>query len=482
MRGTSRTIREGSVGLLVLAGLGIAGMIMLWLNRFTVNRQSYRIIAEFDNVGGMQKGAPVRYRGVKVGNITAIRTNANGVEVELEIEQPDLVIPRDVTIEANQSGLISEGVVDILPRKPDVRIAIQEAGNPTDSTCNEKIILCTNARLRGQIGVSMDEVLRTTSDFAAAYSNQQFYENVNNLVKQSAIAATNVAELSRNLSSLSRNAQSQLNSFSANTQSQLDSFSQTAKTVGQTAEKLGDSTVRLSTTANQTLNQFGATANEIRATSAQVSKLVNNLDSLVASNRSTLVSTLNNLAASSKQLQVTLTSLSPSLNRLTQGELVQNLETLTANAAEASANLRNASQSLTDPKNALLLQQTLDSARLTFENTQKITADLDELTGDPKFRQNLRQLVNGLSGLVSSTQQIEQQVQLAQSLETIKLGSKPLSPTTFQLSTNQAPTPHQADLQRQQAINRLTQILKQKDKSAQLVSEEDVKDARNKGK
>ncbi len=81
---------------------------------------------------------------------------------------------------------------------------------------------------------------------------------------------------------------------------------------------------------------------------------------------------------------------------------------------------------LNDPKNAVLLQQTLDSARVTFENTQKITSDLDELTGDPKFRKNLLQLVNGLSKLVSSTQDIQQQVQVATTLDSVKAAvSKP---------------------------------------------------------
>jgi len=65
----------------------------------------------------------------------------------------------------------------------------------------------------------------------------------------------------------------------------------------------------------------------------------------------------------------------------------------------------------------LVLQQTLDSARVTFANAQKITSDLDELTGDPEFRQNVREIVDGLSGLVSSTQQLEQQVQVAENLD-----------------------------------------------------------------
>jgi phospholipid/cholesterol/gamma-HCH transport system substrate-binding protein len=51
---------------------------------------------------------------------------------------------------------------------------------------------------------------------------------------------------------------------------------------------------------------------------------------------------------------------------------------------------------------------------------KKITSDLDELTGDPAFRQNLLRLVNGLSGLVSSTKQVQQQVQVATTLDSLK--------------------------------------------------------------
>ena len=42
------------------------------------------------------------------------------------------------------------------------------------------------------------------------------------------------------------------------------------------------------------------------------------------------------------------------------------------------------------------------------------------MTGDTQFRQNLKELVNGLSGLVSSTEQIEQQVKFAATLDSVK--------------------------------------------------------------
>ncbi|MDZ8052783.1 MAG: MlaD family protein [Aulosira sp. ZfuVER01] len=396
----SRTVREGSVGLLVLMGLGVFGLIVVWLNRVSASRSSYKAIVEFANAGGMQKGSTVRYRGVKVGNISAIRPMPNNIEVEIEIFQPDLIIPKDVVVEANQSGLISESIVDITPKASFPPGTV--AAKPLDKDCDPNLIICNGARLKGQIGISLDELIRSTTELATVYNDPKFYRNVNRLLESSTAAATSFASLSRDLQSLTKSAKGQLNTFSS------------------TATSVQQATTQLTATSTRTANELGSAAKQFSITATQASRLLTNLDNLVTSNRSTLVGALNNLTETSNQLRTTFTSLSPAVNRLTQGEVIKNLETLSANAAQASANLRNATNSLNDPKNAVLLQQTLDSARLTFENTQKITSDLDELTGDPKFRSNLRQLVNGLSNLVSSTQQMEQQAKVAVTLDALK--------------------------------------------------------------
>ncbi|NWF62579.1 MAG: MCE family protein [Fischerella sp.] len=396
----SRTFREGSVGLLILLGAAVFGVIILWLNRFTAAQSSYKAVVEFANAGGMQKGSVVRYRGVKVGNISAIRPGPNNVEVEIEIANPNLVIPRDVRVEANQSGLISESIIDITPESTlPTGTAIAK---PLDRDCDPSLIICDRSRLQGQIGISLDELIRSSTNLATLYTQPKVYENLNEALENASDAAAQVAVLSREITSLTRTTQRQLNNFST------------------AANSVADAADRVSTSTSQTVNQFSTTAKSISSTANQANQLLKNLDSLVTTNRSSLVSALNNITETSNQLRTTVAGLSPTLNRLTQGELVQNLETLSANAAQASANLRDASRALNDPNNLLVLQQTLDSARVTFENTQKITSDLDELTGDPSFRENLRQLVNGLSTLVSSTQQMQQQVEVANTLDAVK--------------------------------------------------------------
>ena len=395
----SRTVREGSVGLLFLLGLGLFVGLFLWLRGVTVGKRSYKALVEFANAGGMQQGAVVRYRGVKVGKISAIRPGANGVEVEMEISPADLIIPRDVVVEANQSGLISEVSIDITPQRQ--LAAGVDFAKPVDRNCDRALIICDGSRLQGQIGISVDQLFRSSTRLASIYGDPRLYESFNSAAKNASVAAAGVSQLTRDLSGLTKA-----------TKQQLGNFSETADSVQRAADKLSVST-------NKTVNQFGATADQIRLTAAQANRLVTNIDSLLTTNRGALVTTLNNLSQTSDQLRVAVNSLTPTINRVTKGKLVQNLETLSANAAQLSTNLRNASNTLNNPNNVLVLQQTLDSARVTFQNAQKITSDLDELTGDPKLRDNLRQLINGLSGLVSSTQQLQQQVQVAQTLDSV---------------------------------------------------------------
>ena len=448
----SRTIREGSVGLLILVGLAVFVGLIVWIRGLSLSNRNYKFIVSFPNVAGMKSGATVRYRGVAVGKITEVQAETNGVDATIEISPADLLIPRDVTIEANQSGLIGETSIDITPLKslPANAMSI----NPLSSTCNSDLVICNKDRLRGQIGVSFDELLRNTIRFSAAYSDPVFFNNINTLTKNASVASAGVARLTSDLSLLSSSVRRQVGGFSTAANSVTAAANQSSNQLGFAASRIANTADQYSLTAAQ-LNQLAASAND-----------------LVVSNRGTLVKTLNSVSQTSDQLRVLLSSLAPTLEQVnstvgqlnsTTGqinakELLGNLETLSANAATASANLRDISTALNSPANVLVLQQTLDSARATFENTQKITADLDELTGDPAFRNNLKQLVNGLGNLVSSTEQLQQQVHMAQTIEPVTAAintavssntSPPLTNQKSQSPREQSAFPIRSDTQKQ---------------------------------
>ena len=381
----SRMVREGSVGLLILGGLGLFGGLILWLRGLNPGNRSFSVTVDFSTIGGVQTGSPVRYRGVTVGRIDRISPDPNGVVVQVAIAPADLIIPRDSEVTVNQSGLLGETVLDIVPRKslPDGAVAAK----PLDRNCNKELILCEGSRINGALGISTEELVRASIKFANVYSDPKFTGNINSLTKNSSDAAAQITILSKEVTGLVKSARQEVGTFSG-----------TAKSISNAAD------------------QFGLTI-------AQV-------NSLVTANRATLVSTLDNLNQTSGQLRVTVTRLSPTLDRVQQGQLIQNLETLSANAAQASTNLRDVSVKLNNSSNLTVLQQTLDSARATFQNAQKITADLDELTGDPQLRDDLRNLIRGLSGLTSSTQQLQQQAQVSQVLAPLATQSPELSSPT----------------------------------------------------
>ena len=449
----SRLVREGSVGLLILLGLGVFGVIFLWLNRISAAGRTYSFIVDFKDAGGMQKGAVVQYRGVKVGNIAEIKAGVNGVEVQLDINKPELIIPRDVKIEANQSGLISESIIEITPERIISRSNV-DAG-PLDKGCDPSIIVCDGSRLKGEIGISVDQLIRYSSRLSEVYSRPDVYENVNQALKNTSLAAAQVAQLTRDVSSLTKATQQELKTFASAANEVATAANRVSTSTDRTINQFGNTANQLNATARQfstTAEKFSGTASEISSTANQANKLLSNIDNLVTTNRSSLVTALNDITATSSQLRTTLNGLSPSINRFTKGQLLENLETLSANAAEASTNLRDVTKTLNDPNNLLVLQQTLDSARVTFENTQKITSDLDELTGNPEFRQNLEQLVNGLSGLVSSTEQVEQQVKFAATLDSVKASldkpqiqtSKPIRKQPFRFKSSSETLKNQA--------------------------------------
>lgn len=428
----SRTIREGSVGLLLLLGIGGFGVLLLWLGGLTLGEKSYQFVVDFIDAGGMQAGAPVRYRGVTVGQITEINAGPKGVAVTIEIASADLVMPRDVVIETNQSSFIGETSIDITP-KPPVTVGANLA-KPLEPNCNPNLIICHKSRLQGAVGVSFNELIRSTVDFTNRFSNPIFLENINSVVKNTAAATQGVTQLTQELSTLSQSVRQELKTVSGTT----DTFRQTANQIGSSVDRMANQVGVLTNQVGATANQFSGTANQVSASANQLNLLATNLNDLVVNNRSTLLSSLENISQASTELRGSVTSLGPLINQAQRGQFLNNLETLSANALQASVRLRslsegqfisnletasaNAAQAsaslreLSDPTNIVLLQQTLDSARSTFQNAQKITADLDELTGDPSFRTNVKRLVNGLSGLVSSTEQLQEQAQIAQNL------------------------------------------------------------------
>lgn len=408
----SRAVREGSVGLMLIVGLAVFGAIFYWMKGLAPGAQSYNIIAKFSEAPGLQLGGPIRFRGIKVGKIAKIEPGANAVEVVMQIEDTDLTIPKDATIEISQTGLIGEPVLEILPRTP-VTLDPKSVAKALDSRCNPNLILCNNAKVNGEVGASFNELLRKASKLVELYNNPQLLANLNATLTKTGTAAEDFSRLGKNFSKLT----TEFSSLPKSVESGLNKLSVKA-------DVLTTSLDRTSTKIGNTADRFNTTATRLNETAIEYKKLATSVNGLVVENRRTFTTSLNNFNQLSQDLRKTVRAINPTIGKLNttvskinSDKLTKELESVLSNANQTAVNLKQATATLGDPKTVLILQQTLDSARTTFQNTQKITSDLDDLTGSPEFRSNLRNLVNGLGKLVSSTEQLEQQAKLAQTIE-----------------------------------------------------------------
>lgn len=399
-----RTLQEGSVGLFALLGLIIFGGLVVWLRGGILGQKTYQLIADFQDVNGLQIGAPVRYRGVAVGKILGLQPSSNGVQVFLEISSADLRIPRGSEVQINRFGLIGEASVDITPSMKLSKRAL--AIDPTSPNCTDaKPILCDNDRVDGKTGSQLVEALTRLSN---AYSDPEFVGNLNAAVRSVSKAGDRVSILSEEITRLSKTARGQIGGVSA-----------AIRRAEQAAQDASQLMQNVNTVVAENRNDFNRTI-------SSAANLMSNLDGLVAENRGNVIRTLNSLEQTSNEARQLAMNMNTTVDRVNEGideidmrKLASDLEILMANAADTAKNLQNLSQSINDPEVILTVQKTLDSARATFENTQKITADVEELTGDPAFRDNVRKLIDGLSNLVSYTEQLEQEVYAAQVLESV---------------------------------------------------------------
>lgn len=113
----NRTLLDLWAGIFVAAGIVVlVGFSLMVSNASTTfsTGDSYRVIAEFDNIGGLKVRAPVKSAGVVVGRVDAIQfENQRFVgRVEMKIDKR-YQFPKDTSVSILTSGLLGEQYVGL---------------------------------------------------------------------------------------------------------------------------------------------------------------------------------------------------------------------------------------------------------------------------------------------------------------------------------------------------------------------------------
>jgi phospholipid/cholesterol/gamma-HCH transport system substrate-binding protein len=401
----SRLVREGSVGLFFLFGVIVFGSVVFYLKGRNPQNPEYQVKLLFENAGGLKEGARVYYRGVAVGTVIGIQPSSNGVEILTEIDG-SLRIPKNVSVSTLRSGLLGEVSINVVPQSeiPDTAVTI----NPLDKKkCpQQQFILCDGQKING---ITYPDVVESLSLLADRINNDQLFE----LLTQTLINVNETTEKMTTLTDEATTVAGQLNQS-------LKTFSTTSSKIGNTADSLTLTADALTTTANVASDQIDHLGNSYSNVGLELNLLANKINLLIDDNRTNFSNAVASFSTTTAEVSRLINNTDKLLSNVNPDDVVamsKNLNQTSENLANISRDLKQISEELNDPTNLVTLQETLDSARVTFANTAKITADIDEFTGDPEFRNNLRKLVDGLGNLVSYTEMLEKQVELAKMLE-----------------------------------------------------------------
>lgn len=79
--------RSVKVGLITTVLLMAIGSLILWKSDFKYFSKGYKVIGQFDHIGGLRTGAEIRYRGYRVGRVSDIKPNATSILADLWIDR-----------------------------------------------------------------------------------------------------------------------------------------------------------------------------------------------------------------------------------------------------------------------------------------------------------------------------------------------------------------------------------------------------------
>lgn len=198
------------VGLVILAGIAVAVVGTLWLKGTNFGSPDVPIDVLVQDVGQLQTGNAVKFRGVRIGRVQRIRVVEGGeaVRISLRLEQ-ELDLPADVQAVVAPESLFGEWQIELVSRARFPRFDYFEvpAGSAIDGVpvvggyAIPDISRLTAAadEISENLAVLTDRVDRTFNDstaanFARAIDNiQEVSENLRDLVGQQASAFSEVS-------------------------------------------------------------------------------------------------------------------------------------------------------------------------------------------------------------------------------------------------------------------------------------------------
>jgi phospholipid/cholesterol/gamma-HCH transport system substrate-binding protein len=202
---TERKGTELFVGLFLVIGFGVIAIMVVMFGRVGQSfAKTYEITVEFPNASGLVKGADVLLAGARIGNVAEppylLVKDGFSVGVRLKISEK-VRIPRDATIVVNQSGLLGDCYVDVLPpERIDPNNVIEKNEHVMGrNKPGLDVLQAKGADVLEKLASELDELEALTRNINQNLVNEQNTKNLQETFAHLKTMSSNLSESSKKL-------------------------------------------------------------------------------------------------------------------------------------------------------------------------------------------------------------------------------------------------------------------------------------------
>lgn len=161
---TSRTKVQLAIFVAItLIGVSYVGARYARLDRL-IRDDTYTVVAQFADSGGIFAGGEVTYRGVKIGQVERLELTDGGVDVHLGIDNDFDTIPADAIALVGNRSAVGEQYVELQPQTDEEPFLEEQSEIPVENTRTPIQVKTFLTNLSNTVESVDKDALRTTVD------------------------------------------------------------------------------------------------------------------------------------------------------------------------------------------------------------------------------------------------------------------------------------------------------------------------------
>nr|QOS04661.1 hypothetical protein [Sarcopeltis skottsbergii] len=174
--------------------------IITWiLLTSNIDKKGYLLLIEFNNAHGLKEGTSLTMRGVNIGYIKNLKIDFNSILVLAKINSSSILIPKNSLIETNQTGLLNDAIINIIPLEY-IKIKDTKSINVFSPRCITSPFLCNLNYIEGDRGLNYDDLVRAATRISQRFDDPTFFNIFYLFLQNSIDLSDNIVSMTFDLS------------------------------------------------------------------------------------------------------------------------------------------------------------------------------------------------------------------------------------------------------------------------------------------